>query len=175
MGEFGLLGPGNEVLAPEEGGEAAGKTGCEVGGGCADEIDQAQFGGEIGQKRSHPFAVARFEGGLGVGTDEVEFGVGDSAGDLLARGQGGDQMEVRRLGGLRIGGGSGGGKGEEDFGQRRRGPADVAGGPGGSGMAGQEGPGLEGAKDVAVDFAELRAQVFEGLGRHQEKTTVRFL
>ena len=176
MGQFGSLSPGNHVFAPQEGGEVARKTGLEFGGGGPDEIEQAQFGGEIGQQGRHSAAVPRFEGGLGVGAEEVEFGVGDSACGFLARDEGGDQIAVRRLGGGGLGGGSGGGNGQEDFVERRRArPPDPPAGENRPGMARESGAGGEGAEKAAVDFAKLRAEFFEGVGRHQEKTTVRFL
>ena len=176
MGDFGLLGPGDEVFAPKKGGETGGQVRGEAGSG-ADEIEPAQFGGEIGQKGRHSVAVAGFQGGLGVGADEVELGVGDLAGQSLMGAENLEQGLVGVFNGGGVGGGSGRGNGEKDFfdGRARARAAIFLAGEVGEGMPREFGAGIEGAKKVAVAVAELGAELFEGRGSHHENTTVRFL
>ena len=118
MGDLGLLGPGDEVFAPEEDGEVGGEAGGEVGGLGADEIEQAQFGGQIGEEGEEPVAVAGFQDGAEVVGAEAGLGVGDFGGFLLAGAEGVNEGAVGVFGGGGIGGGAGGGEGEEEFGQR---------------------------------------------------------
>lgn len=125
--EFDLLGPRDDVGAPEVLDEGRREVGMVVAGVVGDAAEDALFGGDVGQERHQAVGVGRGEGGGVVGGLEGGFGVGDHAGDVGAHGKGDNHGAHGRGRFLRAAGAAEiGEKGREGWG----GPG-VFGGPGG--------------------------------------------
>jgi hypothetical protein len=94
MVEFDLFGPRDDVGEPEvfdEGRREVGVTGAGVVG---DAVENALFGGEVGQEGHQAVGVGGRQGGAVVVGVEGGFGVGNHAGDVGAQVKGVEQCAV---------------------------------------------------------------------------------